>query len=139
MIIDASTRIGKIAMLAAMSNEEEETAIKKAVAAMDGVKLAVTFVSGMASKISLTYAKSIISAALAGEVIKKTPGQKHAVLHASLEAFQAMVPRTSVANSLKMKVAIVSDGKWGVVALYGDSAFSAYTNHERGGLGVMHL
>lgn len=137
--IGLSTRIGKIALLTAMSNEEEEVIIKEAIARRGGIRVAVTFVSGMTNKINVTYAKSILNAAIAGEVIKKTPNQVHAVLHASLEAFQAMTPRTSVSTSIKTKVAIVTDDKWVAVAAYGDSAFSAFTNHERGGLGVMHM
>lgn len=137
--IGLSTRIGKIALLLSMSDEEEEITIKEAIAKREGIRAAVTFVSGMTNKINTTYAKSILNAAIAGEVIKKTPNQVHAVLHASLEAFQAMTPRTSVSTSIKTKVAIVTDGKWVAVAAYGDSAFSAFTNHERGGLGVMHL
>ncbi|CAK7009031.1 MAG: hypothetical protein DELT_00366 [Desulfovibrio sp.] len=137
--IDLSTRIGKIALLLAMTDETEEVIIKEAIARRPGIRAAVTFVSGMTNKINATYAKSILNAAIAGEVIKKSPNQVHAVLHASLEAFQAMTPRTSVSTSIKTKVAIVTDERWVAVAAYGDSAFSAFTNHERGGLGVMHL
>ncbi len=137
--IGLSTRIGKIALLLSMTDESEEDMIKEAIARREGIRAAVTFIAGTAHKINISYAKSIINAALAGGVIKKTPGQVHAVLHASLEAFQAMMPRTSISNSIKAKVAIVSDGKWVAVSAYGDSAFSAITNHERGGLGVMHL
>jgi len=137
--IGLSTRIGKIALLLSMSDEHEEIIIKEAIARRHGIRAAVTFVSGMTNKINTTYTKSILNAAISGEVIKKTPNQIHAVLHASLEAFQAMTPRTSVSTSVKIKVAIVTDGRWVAVAAYGDSAFSAFTNHERGGLGVMHL
>lgn len=137
--IELSTRIGKIALLLAMTDEHEEVIIKEAIARRVGIRGAVTFISGMTNKISSTYAKSILNAAISGGVIKKTPNQVHAVLHASLEAFRAMTPQTSVSNSVKIKVAIVTDGNWVAVAAYGDSAFSAFTNHERGGLGVMHL
>lgn len=137
--IGLSTRIGKIAMILAITDTDEEAIIKNAITTREGIKAAVTFVAGTAHKINTTYAKVIINAALGGGVIKKTPGQVHAVLHASLEAFQAMMPRTSISNHIKAKVAIVSDGKWVAVAAYGDSAFSAITNHERGGIGVMHL
>lgn len=137
--INLSTQIGKIALLLAMTDESEEALVKEAIVRREGIRAAVTFVSGMTNKINTTFAKSILNAAIAGEVIKKNPRQVHAVLHASLEAFQAMTPRTSVSTSIKTKVTIVTDGKWVAVAAYGYSAFSAFTNHERGGLGVMHL
>ncbi len=139
MPLSQTTRIGKAAMLAAMSDEHEERLLKESLANRTDIKMAITFVSGMSNKINETYIKSIVNAALAGEVIKKTPGQLHAVLHASLEAFHAMTLGTTVFTSIKMKVAIVTNYKWVAVAVYGDSAFSAYTNHERGGLGCMHL
>ena len=137
--IDKSTRIGKIAMILSMTDENEEAAMKETVAKLGDIRAAVTFIAGTAHKINTSYAKSIINAAVAGGVIKKHPGQVHAVLHASLEAFQAMMPRTSISNNMKAKVAIVTDGKWVAVAAYGDSAFSSVTNHERGGFGIMHL
>jgi hut operon positive regulator len=139
MIIGPETRIGKIAMLTAMSDEEEEHVLKQAVAGRSDIKLAVTVVSGMTNKIKAGYTQSILNAALAGGVIKKNAAQIHALIHAGLEALQTMTPHNSVSSSIKMKVAIVSDGKWVIIAAYGDSAFSSFTNHERGGLGIMHL
>jgi len=139
MLIGPKTRIGKVALLAAMSDEEEERAIKEAVAARGDIKLAVTFVSGETAKISATFTKTILRAALAEGVIQKYTGPIHAVLHSGLEALRTMIPSTSVSNNLKIKVAIVSDRTWVAVAVYGDSAYSAFTNHERGGLGITHL
>ncbi|MDR2442921.1 MAG: HutP family protein [Deltaproteobacteria bacterium] len=136
--IDSTTRIGKIAMLLSMSNDEEERYIKE-VAAKYGFRVALTYIAGEAQKLNATYSKSVINAAVAGGVIKKMPNQVHSVLHASLEAFQSMMPKTSVSNNILTKVAIVADSHWLAVTTYGDSAFSALTNHERAGMGIMHL
>jgi hut operon positive regulator len=136
--IDANTRPGKVAMLFSMSTEEEEIYLKET-AAKFGFRVALTYIAGEAFKINNTYSRLVINAAVAGGVIKKVPNQVHSVLHASLEAFQSMMPKTSISNNIKTKVAIVTDGKWLAVTAYGDSAFSALTNHERAGMGIMHL
>lgn len=137
--IDHSTRVGKIAILLSVTDEDEETLLKEFLAGRGDTRAAVTFIAGTAQKIKTTYTKSIISAAVARGVIKETPDQVHAVLHASIEAFEPMMSPMSLAKNLKAKVAIVADKRWVAVAAYGDSAFSSITNHERGGFGIMHL
>ncbi|MEN3931610.1 HutP family protein [Microvirga sp. W0021] len=135
------TRIGKIAILAALSDESEEETIKADVlAGNNNIRLAVTFISGTRGKINETFTRNILNAAIQNNVIRKTPGQMHAVLHAALEALQGVTPQTtSVSSSVKVKVAICTDGVWLAVAAYGDSAVSPFTNHERCGFGIMHL
>ena len=58
---------------------------------------------------------------------------------ASLEAITGITNHILFDAALKLKMAIVSDGKWVAVALYGDSAIHPITNHERAGLGIMHI
>lgn len=41
--------------------------------------------------------------------------------------------------SLALKIAVVRDEHWIAVALFGKSALHYMTNHERAGLGVMHI
>lgn len=135
------TRIGRIAILAALSDEIEEQKMKEEIlAANNNIRLAVTFISGNKSKVNETFARNILSAALQNNVIRKVPGHMHAVLHAALEALQGVMPMTtSVSSSVKVKVSICTDGVWLAVAAYGDSAVSSFTNHERCGFGIMHL
>lgn len=40
---------------------------------------------------------------------------------------------------LALKIAVVRDDGWLAVALFGKSALHYMTNHERAGLGVMHI
>ncbi len=132
------SRLGKTALLAALSDENEEEAIKRAVLDTE-YRLAITFVSGRSTDIKSTFVKSIIGCALQNEIIRKTPGQIHAVLHAALDALTGIVHSVPADASLKMKVAIAADDHWIAVAIFGDSAFYPLTNHERSALGVMHL
>ncbi len=134
------TRIGKIAMLAAISDENEEHQIKTEVnTSNSGYRLAVTFISGLSSDISKSFVKSIVGCALQNNIIRKSGTQVHAVLHAALDALKGVTHQVPAEASLKLKVGIVSDGEWVAVAIYGDSAFYPITNHERSSLSVMHL
>ena len=133
-------RIGKLAMLAAMTSREEEDILKKLVEKdYKQYKLAVTFITGSKNEVMKTLSKSAIGCALQNGIVKSEAGPVHAVMHASLEAVTGISNHIFFDAALKLKMAIVSDGKWVAVALYGDSAIHPITNHERAGLGIMHL
>jgi len=59
-------RIGKIAMLAALSDEEEEKIIKERARKM-GIKIAVTVVAGLVSGVKENFVKSIIGCRESGD------------------------------------------------------------------------
>lgn len=133
-------RIGKAALFAAMTSQEEENYLKSHMGAeCPGFRLAVTFVSGLTSDVRKKIAQAVIACSLQNKIIEKSPGSVHAVMHAALEAFEQIGSHVPVDASLKMKVAITTDDRWVAVAIYGDSAIQAMTNHERAGFGVMHL
>lgn len=133
------SRVGKIALLAAMTSESEEAAIKSQINMVNNIKLAVTFISGMSREIRSHFIKSLVGCALQNNVVNKTAGEIHAVSHAGLDALTGAMMHTPVDASVKLKVAIASDGKWVSVAIYGDSAFYPITNHERACMSMMHL
>jgi hut operon positive regulator len=132
-------RIGKIAIMAAISSRGEEDVFKDMLSAMPGIKLAVTFIAGLRTEVGKTFIKSIVNSALQANVVAKTSSGVHAVIHASIEASQGLLFNSLAETSVKYKVAIVSNGRWVAVAVYGESAFLPETNHERMGFGVMHL
>ena len=133
-------RIGKLAMLAAMTSREEEDILKGIVEKdYKQYKLAVTFITGSKNEVMKTLSKSAIGCALQNGIVKAEAGPVHAVMHASLEAITGITNHILFDAALKLKMAIVSDGKWVAVALYGDSAIHPITNHERAGLGIMHI
>lgn len=136
--IDA-THLGKIAMLLSMSSNEEEEVIRADLAREGQVRAAVTWVSGRKTEINKSFPRSIVNAALKASVVRETPSATHALIHAGLEALSGLIPPIPGDSSLKCKVAVVANGSWVVVAAYGESAFLPETNHERMGLGVMHL
>lgn len=133
------SRVGKIAMLAALTSELEEAAIKSQIMELENMKLAVTFISGMSRDIRNNFIKALVGCALQNSVIIKKAGQIHAVIHAGLDALNGAMSHTPVEASVKLKVAIASDTKWIGVAIYGDSAFYPVTNHERACMSMMHL
>ncbi|NLH82005.1 MAG: transcriptional regulator [Phyllobacteriaceae bacterium] len=138
MEIDAHP-IGKLAILLSLSSNEEEETIRKSLAKEGRVRTAVTWVSGRKTEINKTFPRSIINAAMKANVVRDAPSATHALIHAGLEALGGLIPPVPGDSSLKVKVAVVSDGSWVAVAAYGESAFLPETNHERMGLGVMHL
>lgn len=134
----SGNRIGKIAMMVAMSSDEEERSFREALST-GPIKIAVTYVSGALSYVQKNFVKTLVGSALHGNVVQKSASQIHAVIHAGLEAMHGITPLVAGESQLKIKVAIVQDGKWLVVAAYGESAFHPETNHERMGFGIMHI
>jgi hut operon positive regulator len=132
-------RVGKIAILASISSREEEDKLKGSLAGTPDVKLAVTVVSGIRSEVGKSFVKSVVSSALQANVIRRTSGDIHAVVHAALEAARGLLLDSLAETSVKFKFAVVSDGHWVAVSAYGESAFHPETNHERMGFGVMHI
>lgn len=134
------SRLGKTALIAAMTSQAEEADLK---ARMDtlapGMKVAITFISGMTTEVKRRFVQAVITCSVQNEIIRKEKEPVHAVMHAALEAFDHISSHIPAEASLKMKVAVVTDGKWVAVAIYGDSAIQLLTNHERAALGIMHL
>ena len=132
-------RLGKVAVLAALSDEEEEKKLKEEVNNGSDYRVACTLISGLSSEIKKNFVKSIVGCALQNGLIKKSGEEIHAVLHAALDAFNGISHLVPAEASMKMKIGIASDNKWIAVAMYGDSAFYPLTNHERCALSMMHL
>jgi len=132
-------RVGKAALLLAMSSDEEEVELKKKLSELKKYKIGVTRVAGFASDIRKKLIPAVLGAALNCNVINKTVPEVHALVHASLEALNSLILNESLDSSLSLKVGIVSDGRWLCVGIFGDSAFYPITNHEKAALGIMHL
>ena len=132
-------RIGKVALMLAMTSDDEETAFKAQIANESSYKFSVMWVSGRKSEINKTFPRTILNAALKNRTVEDRPGATHALIHAGIEAMSGLFPTVPGDSSLKVKVVVISDLHWVVVAAYGESAFLPETNHERVGLGVMHL
>lgn len=83
--------------------------------------------------------KAVMGACLNNGLIKKTVTNMHALLHAVEEAKRGVLVNAATNTSIAAKIAIVRDPNWIAVAIFGESAIHPLTNHERAGLGVMHL
>lgn len=133
--------VGVAAMLLAMTRnlKDEETAK----IACSGFKhrFVVTEVGGKTSyddfheKIN----RAVIGASLNSGIIEKTANDIHALVHATEEAKKGILVSVSSNASLALKIAVVRDDGWIAVAIFGKSALHYMTNHERAGLGVMHI
>lgn len=132
--------IGRAAMLLAMTeNREEEAKTKDWLASIGYEKSIATEVSGPLTDFKQKVMKNAVTAALHSGIIRDEANQIHAVCHAVLEAVQGVLVINLGNPSMKIKTAIVSDGLWIAVGMFGLSALHIHTNHERAGLGIMHL
>ncbi len=132
--------IGRAAMLLAMSQDREEEETLKAWLRTKGLdKVVATEVSGQLADFKQKVVKNAVAAALNTGVVGNDPRHLHGVNHAVLEAAQGILLAAMANPSIKVKLAIVSNGGWVAVGMFGVAALHLATNHERAGLGIMHL
>lgn len=133
------TNIGKRAiMLAITSTKEEEETLKKEFTE-SGFLCAVTGIGGDCDELKKRINVAVIGACLNNNIIDKNPREIHAVIHASLEAKEGLLLGAPSGGHFAGKIAVVRHNDWLAVAIYGHSAMHIMTNHERVGLGIMHL
>lgn len=133
--------VGVAAMLLALTRtlKDEETAKRALTEA--GHKFVVTEVGGKTSYDDFLEKvnRAVIGASLNSGIIEKTANDIHALIHATEEAKKGILVSVSSSASLALKIAVVRGSGWLAVALFGKSALHYMTNHERAGLGVMHI
>ncbi len=112
----------------------------KSIVRKNGFKYVVTEMGGSShSDFQSKTVRSILGACLDAKVIQKNTKEIHALLHAAEEAKRGILVNSSSSTSIAVKIAIVRDENWISVAIFGQSAFHPITNHQRAGLGVMHI
>lgn len=132
--------VGRLALLLVLTkSRQEEELVKEQILQFNNIKFAVTGLGGMVDEIPGKIVQTIVGAALNSNIIKNNTPQVHALIHAAQEGFYGMMLEQTIKASYVMKISIVTDGVWIAVALYGQAAFHPMTNHERSGLGIMHL
>lgn len=133
--------VGVAAMLLALTRtlKDEETAKRALTEA--GHKFVVTEVGGKTSYDDFheKVNRAVIGASLNSGIIEKTANDIHALIHATEEAKKGILVSVYSSASLALKIAVVRGSGWLAVALFGKSALHYMTNHERAGLGVMHI
>lgn len=133
--------VGVAAMLLALTRtlKDEETAKRALTEA--GHKFVVTEVGGKTSYDDFheKVNRAVIGASLNSGIIEKTANDIHALIHATEEAKKGILVSVSSSASLALKIAVVRGSGWLAVALFGKSALHYMANHERAGLGVMHI
>lgn len=132
---------GTAAMLLALTRSMNDEEWAKKMVAQRGFRYVVTEVGGRSTlaEFQERTTKAVMGACLNSGLVKKTTPQIHALLHALEEAKRGVLVNASSSTSLAMKIAVVRDSSWIAVAMFGDSAIHPITNHERAGMGVMHL
>lgn len=133
--------VGTAAMLLALTQTIRDEEIAKQLVGSSGFQAAVTEVGGKSNftEFNEKVNRAIIGAALNSKMIEKSAAHIHALLHAAEEAKQGMLMSIISSSSLALKIAIVRDETWIAVAIFGKSAVHYMTNHDRAGLGIMHI
>lgn len=141
LLSESIKSVGVAAMLLALTRtlKDEETAKRALTEA--GHKFVVTEVGGKTSYDDFheKVNRAVIGASLNSGIIEKTANDIHALIHATEEAKKGILVSVSSSASLALKIAVVRGSGWLAVALFGKSALHYMTNHERAGLGVMHI
>lgn len=132
---------GTAAMLLAITQTLFDESRMKQLVAKCGYKAVVTEVGGKTTfdDFNDKINRAVIGACLNSGIIQKSTNDIHAVIHATEEAKKGLLVSVSTSASLAMKIAIARDDHWIAVALFGKSALHYMTNHERAGLGIMHI
>lgn len=134
------TRIGHDAMRLAMTLTLEEENKLKENFALEHKTFVVTEVGGStAGDFQERVNRAIVGAAFNENIIEKNPWELHALMHAAEEAKSGMMINSTADVNLAAKIAIVREEHWIAVAMFGVAAIHPLTNHERCGLGVMHI
>lgn len=131
--------IGKAAIMLALSVDDEEEQTLKNRYRKEGYLCAITATGGEIPTLTKKINNAVIGACLNNNIIDKTPEEVHSVIHATLEAKEGIFMAVPSGASFVGKIAIVRSNNWIAIAIYGRSAAHVITNHERIGLGIMHL
>ena len=133
--------VGVAAMLLALTRTLKDEVTAKRALTEAGHKFVVTEVGGKTSYDDFheKVNRAVIGASLNSGIIEKTANDIHALIHATEEAKKGILVSVSSSASLALKIAVVRGSGWLAVALFGKSALHYMTNHERAGLGVMHI
>jgi hut operon positive regulator len=137
--IDGDTTVGRAAMMLALCYTREEESILKEKLTATGLACAVTGLGGMTNEVKEKITQAVLGAALHNGVINKTTQEIHALIHATMEAQRGILLDVMINTSFALKIGLASDGAWVAVAIFGQAAFHPMTNHERAGLGIMHI
>lgn len=132
---------GTAAMLLALTQTIYDEEKVKQIVAKNGFKAVVTEVGGRTSfdDFNEKINRAVIGASLNSGIIQKTTNDIHALIHATEEAKKGILVSVSTSANLAMKIAVARDDTWIAVSLFGKSALHYMTNHDRAGLGVMHI
>lgn len=141
MLLNSIRDVGSAAMALSLTNSLTDENQVKEFLQENEYMCAVTEVGGNTSQETFQEktTKAVIGAALNNKILEKEAYQIHAILHATMEAKQGILVNVSTGANIAIKIAIVRKERWIAVAMFGESAVHHLTNHERAGLGIMHI
>lgn len=124
------------AILLAMTEDMEAEQLLREYWQDHGQKCAVTMLGGTSAMMKEKLPGAVIGASINNGLIVKSPEDTHPVLHALLEAVRAAKLNAELNQNYQLKIAIVRQGRWIAVALYGKMGFHEMSDHKTIGCGV---
>ncbi|MGM0603733.1 MAG: HutP family protein [Bacillota bacterium] len=141
IFIPSNLTAGRAAMLIAITDSRKNEEEIKKYLYKRGFSCAATEIGGtIGERFYQKLTDALIGAALNNNVIrKKSKSEVHAIIHASREAQHGFLLDVPSAVNVGIKIAIVKKDNWISVAMFGNAALHDLTNHNRTGLGTMHI
>ncbi len=133
------SKIGKAAIVLSLTETREEEEELKKEYWSQGLMCTATGIGGESNSINQKINGAVTSACFNNTIITKDKKEVHAVIHATQEAKEGFLLHAPTGANVVLKAAVVRYEDWLAVAIYGYSAMHSITNHERAGLGIMHL
>ena len=131
--------VSRGAMLLALTENREDEDQLKDILRKNNYKCAVTEIGAPLKDFKEKVMKSVVATALNCNIIGSSEVEVHALVHAALEAVHGVLIASLANPSIIVKTSIVTNEKWIAVAMFGSTALHLKSNHERAGLGIMHL
>jgi len=130
----------RIAIMLAMTRNQEEEKEMLRLWRDRGVKCAVTMVSGSNAADHNRTLRSVVGLCLNERIIEKRTEHLHPVAHATWEAAQcSRTADTVVGQNICVKAAVVRRGYWFAICLYGSMGMHELTTHKTIGVGMMTI
>ena len=130
-----STSPLRSAILLAMTEDMEAEKLVKDYWQKKGQSCAVTMLGGNSRALKEKLPGAVIGACLNNNLIEKNQESIHPVLHAVMEAAKGAKVNAVLEQNYQLKIAIVREGHWIAVAMYGKMGFHELSDHHTIGCG----
>lgn len=128
-----------VLLLVLAVNREQEKILKDEIECSGIYKCAITEIGVNIENLKKKLIDAVVGASLDNGIINKTPQHIHALTHAAEEAAKNIINSNVLITNLGVRISIVRDEEWVVVAICGNCGSHHLCNHKHLGMGIMHI